>query len=604
MSISLHAQDHWQPLVYPHLRDPHHHFALRFFAANKLWTQQNLAEHNSVESPVPPVGPTSAPTLEPLQTETPSASGDTQDTPATRKHRKVVYPTIELHPVFAVTPEDDKPLPFFTSYAGGTVTMPFTLRQRSLQHIAYDLQTESTSYWNQIAHEACGERFVVDLDAHDRVLTDSEIHTLAVLLHRGLRDHYTDHATQPILLAVSKCGPRLKKKRLSTGLHFVAHVRVSHDQAKQIIFGFNILLKLHKFPMQGLTVDTSIYRDRSHTLSLRLVYSHKIDPCPICDNGIQKTTCIFCDHRGSVISKHTYKPVALLDGTGEHNPSLFDERHQDFYTLLCTHSIWPEPNETRTDFTRPDGEALYTIALPQAEAPHRPTGMTATQYQRRLKASALPATHPAYTQLTHTIQNLQHNHKKLWPKVVIQTIEVAEDKHRAFIELESHSLGCSFCPYAMKDHGGNRIYFQLIKPGRLTVFCRSEKAEYGCKKKERIVFTIPSTLTAEIMGQSVPPKLLMAHSTRPKGWKDTMTEKTLQEHPQSHTEHRATSHRSEAEKHRIEKENHIRKLQELYGLRTVTTDRVQATNTFQARSTVPKPPTPATKRRKKGETQG
>jgi hypothetical protein len=362
---------------------------------------------------------------------------------------------------------------------------------------------------------------------------------------------------------------------------------VTHDQAKQIMFGFQILLKTRQFSMQGLTVDTSIYRDRARTVSLRMVYSHKIDACPICENSVRKTTCTFCDHRGSVISKHTYQPVALYDGEGQLNPEAFVEYHRDFLTLLCTHSLWPEDTETRDDFVRPPGEALYTIALDTGEDHKhmpRPTGMTTTQHLRRLKANSIPTSHIVYTKLTHVIQHLQLNHTLVWPKVVIQDIQVTEDQNRAYIELENYSLGCSFCPYAMKDHGGNRIYFLLMQ-NKLTVYCRSEKAEYNCKKKSRISFDVSHTLTAEILQRTVPPKLQLAHVSRPKDWKENVTLDSIRQPPDALSAAHSPYTSSVEEKQRIAKENHIRKLQELYGLEQSSYARreSQPTNTIQAR---------------------
>jgi len=547
MSTSLALQDHFVPIEFPVTNDPERYFAVRFFRANKYFHKEE--DPNRKQTIIDPE------TKEKIEI----VNGKRKRATVEEKEEKAI--------------NDIKNMMLFTSFTNGTVLMDYEHRNMALKHIAYDIETGCIGFWNQIGYEQEGFRLVIDIDAHDRVLSNPEIERMGNILIRTMKEYFSDFEEKPVIVVTSKCGPRLKKGKLSTGLHFIGHVKVTLEQAKQIIFAYRIRLKKHQFNMKGLEVDAAVYRSNSRTVSLRMIHSHKKENCPMCSNDYQdRFTCTFCMHRGEVMSKWAYVPVAVFDKDGKINDQLYEKFHSDFQTMVQSHSVWSVEGEERNDYQKPPMDPSYVLEEEdqQARKKKRMPGMTATQMKRRQTALALAISNPGYENLQLFIRNIYWKGKRWWSDVEISNIDVTQDKRIAFINLSSHSPGCSMCLYAMKDHGGNRIYFTLSRKGILTHYCRSEKKEYDCKSKKKITFQVRGEITNAIFGIEGPPALIPTYVDRNKNWKSHVTMDSLATKPQQTDQTRNVKSynfkRNKQERNMMAKELHIRELQKLYGL--------------------------------------
>lgn len=393
------------------------------------------------------------------------------------------------------------PLPRITSLNGGSYHFPYSEREDMLQQLAMDIEESSPMYWNQIAFEKEGEgaRLVVDMDSEGRVLDDTDICRLSRVLWQTLKEYYPKDFDQvPIDIFVAKCGPRVKKGKMCTGVHLICHVKVSFEQARQLIYGYQ--LRLNKEPgmdMTGLTVDAGIYKESSKQVSIRMIYSRKIEDCPLCGGPRQERaySCTFCDRRGRVATKKTYEPLCCIrPDTGKDDPEYFAQKAPDFLALVKCYSIWPEARDAAHEFLKPAGDPVFD--LPTKSKKFQPVG-AGTKHMKKIKSSD-----PVYELVEDFIRSIVWEGKKLWERVDVDNISLTENQRLAWISISG--LDSSQCPYAMKDHGGNRMFFTLTRAGQLQVKCRSEKAEYGCQTKDKIQFTVPGTVTQQVFGLSGP----------------------------------------------------------------------------------------------------
>lgn len=549
MSTSLSPVDHFKPIEFPVTNDEEKFYAVRFFRANRYFHKEDDPTKKQV-------------IIDPDTKEQIVVVNGKRKRPLTEEEKQ------------EKARREMNSLMLFTSLINGTVLMEYDNRHMALKHIAYDIETKSAGFWNQLGYEKEGFRLVMDIDAHDRILSNPEIERMGNILVKTLQEYYTQFEEKPIVVAASKCGPRLKKGKLSTGLHFIAHVRVTLEEAKQLIFAYRIRLKKLQFNMKGLDVDAAIYRSKARSVSLRMIHSHKKEECPMCTNDYQtRFTCTFCMHRGEVMSKWTYVPVAVFDGEGKINDQLYEKMHSDYLTMVLSHSVWSEPGEERTDFLKPELDPSFLLDEEdqQARKKQKMPGMSTTQTRRRQSAVPLAASHPGYDQLQLFIRSIYWKGKRWWSDVEISNIDLTPDKRIAFINLSSHSPGCSMCLYAMKDHGGNRIYFTLSRKGILTHYCRSEKKEYDCKSKQKITFQVRGEIANAIFGIEGPPPLIPTYVDRSKNWKSHVTMESLSSKPGQvdASARNVKNHqfkRNTEERHVMAKELHIRELQKLYGL--------------------------------------
>jgi hypothetical protein len=437
-----------------------------------------------------------------------------------------------------------------TSFMGGKYHFPAEKCLEFLEHLAHDAETEDAPpmFWNQIAFEDEGARLIVDIDSDDTVMTDTLIEKLSTTLWKTLKDYYSDFDQSPIDIFVAKCGPRIKKGKSSTGLHLVAHVRVSFVQANQLIYGYKLRLECDpSLDMTGLTVDAGVYKTESKQVSLRMIFSRKIEDCPIC-KGPKHDSCVacsFCEGKGRVSTKKTYEPLCCVNPkTGSSDDIYFKQKCGTYLQFIQCYSIWAEPQDSLHLYSKPIGDPVYATIKPVNPHPR--------QRLRKIRAS-----NPAYKLIEAFIRNIIWDKQKLWENVTVQNISLTESEKVAYIYLTG--LNSSQCPYVMKDHGGNRIFFVLNRSGLLTVHCNSEKVEYGCKTKTKISFQVSSDIVNEVFGTNFSGNVLHFSG---KSRKDVSGLEFIT----SQRREKLTREQLAEEKAKSEREKELKRLKEVYGL--------------------------------------
>ncbi len=406
------------------------------------------------------------------------------------------------------------PHPRLTAFTQGKAHFPYENRHELLRMIAMDIMSRSTMLWNQIAYDVPGEGFIliVDIDSDERIVQNHDIVLIAHCLWKTLKAYYVDFETNPIDVLIAKCGPRLKKGKMSTGIHIYARVKVNIEEAHQLIYGFSLRVKAEPgLDMTGLKIDSEIYRSKSQQCSMRMIYSNKVDKCPVCkDETENRQSCTFCNHMGEVISKSTYEPLSVLDPvTGTHSVNRYAELIKNHEDMVRKFSIWPEPGDDKHEYRKPDIDPIYVPEnkSKRSSAPHGDPN----KKLKRVKVGD-----PSYASIQKFIQEIVWDDQRWWDGIEVTDILLSPGDRTATIKVDG--LGSSMCPYAKKDHGGNRIYFKLTRKGALEVKCFSDKAEYGCQTKERITFEVPGRVTQEIFGLEVCPPLVTTSGAKNKNF--------------------------------------------------------------------------------------
>ena len=405
------------------------------------------------------------------------------------------------------------PRPRITAFSQGSVYFPYEDREEVLRMIAYDIQTNSTMYWNQIAYLKEGEgcRLVVDVDSNTRILSNVEIHKIAKCLWQTLKAYYTNFDTRPIDIMTAKCGPRIKKGNLSTGVHIVCHVNVTLEQARQIIYG--LLLRLHAdhtFDMKGLDLDDGIYKSKAQQCSMRMVYCHKIEKCPLCEDTIERRqSCDFCGRRGEVISKSSYEPLCAVDPrTGQDSPEYFGSKNENWLALVHNYSIWPEEDDMRDDYVKPMTDPEYTVQKryqKEMKTSGEVRGHHGSRRNRNKPLKKLRGNDPSYELLQEWLHQLEWKGKRWWQGIDINRIELTENKRLAWVFVTG--MGSTFCPYVMRGHTSNRIWLSVSRKGVLTFYCHSKKDTRCGDTKNRVRFDLPGRIPQQLFKLSGPPSL-------------------------------------------------------------------------------------------------
>lgn len=470
-----------------------------------------------------------------------------------------------------VTPDKRKlfklcPKPRITAFTQGSVYFPYEDREEVLRMIAYDVKVESVMYWNQIAFDVKGEgcRLVIDLDSDTRVLCTVEIHKMARILWKTVKEYFTDYEQNPFDIFVAKCGPRIKKGRLSTGVHMIAHCKVTIEQAQQIIFGYELRLKKDEtLNMRGIEVDAAIYKPKSRQVSARMIYCNKIEPCPLCQDLIEKRmACNFCQHGGQVISKSTYVPMSCINPTtGKNDPAYFQKKNPDFLQIVRNYSIWPTEEDQRHDYAKPPVDPVFVVpkrgknaGADTSASRKRKTGSLGNA-QKKLKK--LKHTNESYELLEEYLRNINWKGQRWWDGIDVDTIALTENSRVAWVYVSG--LGCTMCPYAMKDHENNRIWFNVTRRGLMTVYCHSKKKEYPCSNpKERIKFELPGRITQKIFNLDGPPPLDQGRGDEDRrfSFQEFIKRKS---HSQDH-------HMRPKDEDTLKRENTLKRLSEFYQL--------------------------------------
>jgi hypothetical protein len=383
-----------------------------------------------------------------------------------------------------------------TSLYSGSVHFPYEARHEVLAQIAMDRACQRTpkSYWNQIAYETDGVRLVVDIDA-TRVIAPAELDKFGLYLSETLREYFPKSIREkPIDVVCSVCGPRLKKGVQSSGVHMIAHVQATFDQARQIIFAFKLRLHTDRLlDMSAIEIDAGIYK--TNMVNLRLIYNYKIEKCPVCNDQMhERICCHFCDHSGLVTSNHTYIPQKCFQATAAGSvidDERFKELHKDMLSVFQSNSIWAESDELREDYTRPERHPLHTCELkpsgPATKAKTPRGGKTAT-------LTLLDKSNQGYDMLQNFLWRIVFNGVHPWEGIIITDIKITGKKNSATIAVTG--VGSNWCVYANKAHGNNRIYFTLKKQGLLTVHCHSKK--YNCQEEAKREFEVPLVISNHI----------------------------------------------------------------------------------------------------------
>lgn len=442
-----------------------------------------------------------------------------------------------------------------TSLAGGKYHFPASEKAEFLKHLAADIEMEESPpmFWNQIAFEDEGARLIIDVDSDETVLSDTMIEKLSSTLWKTLKDYYSNFDQYPIDIFVSKCGPRLKKGKVSTGLHMVAHVRVSFEQAAQLIHGYKLRLQTDPtINMTGLEVDAGIYRTSSKQVSLRMIYSRKIENCPICHGPKNEAyiACKFCHCKGKVSTKKTYEPLCCINPkTGASDDAYFHQRCTTYFQLVQCYSIWAEPTDSSHIYEKPLSDPDMVLSLKS----HKPSNPPSSRQQMK----KIRRENPSYKLIESFIRAVIWDGKKIWEHIIVQNISLTENQKSAYIQVSG--LNSSQCPYVNKDHGGNRIYFVMNHKGELTVHCHSDKVEYGCKTKPRIRFHLPSEVINEVFGLNLSGNVIHFSGKNPR-------ELTCTEFITCQSKEKRTWEQIQAEKDRHTKERKLKKVKETYHL--------------------------------------
>jgi hypothetical protein len=393
------------------------------------------------------------------------------------------------------------PRPRITSFNKGSVYFPYEDREEVLEKISWDAIKGCVTYWNQIAYDTEGEgcRLAFDIDSNGRVLDDNEVHNLARLLWKTLKVYYTDFEQRPIVIYIAKCGPRIKKDKLSTAVHLIAHVKVTIEQAIQITHGYTLRLKEStSIDMTDLEVDAAIYKLSSRQCSLRMIYSNKIDTCPMCEDAVdRRRTCQFCDRDGHVISKSTYVPMGCLDpATGKYSYEYYNEHNPSWIKIFKNYSLWPEDGDDQHTYERPMTDPDILAEKKGANGSRRQPAAIPGKKRKPVEPN-----HASYELMAEFLGKVVWNNKRWWDGITVDRIQLAENEKTAFIAVAG--LGSTMCPYVKRDHSSNRIYFSLTPHGRLTCQCYSK----NCKSMPRIFHQVPGSICVQIFGSQKHPSM-------------------------------------------------------------------------------------------------
>ncbi len=399
--------------------------------------------------------------------------------------------------------------PRLTAFTGGNVYFPWNQRHEVLKRIAWDAQSQTPTFWNQIAYESEGMRLAIDIDS-TRVIALEEVVTISQTLWFTLQAYYTKFQTVPIPIYVAQCGPRMKQSKMSSALHLIAHVKVSVASAKQLTMGFTQRLKqCESVDITGLTIDDSIIREQRQFTNLRMIYSSKKELCPKCQNlAPARYTCVLCGGLADVMPRFTYVPLlCLLDGE---TPSVADaktfaEHHATFYQMVCNYSLWAEDKDSRKDYQRPEGDSEYGL-LPVIDTEGQ---VIAPPSKRRRGANvnngpALTIAPQYQAQLEEEIRRMNPD----WSQVQIHSIVPANKPKEYFVNLKGPGSGK--CLWAKKDHGDTRLFF-ILQSGKRTfgtmyLQCRSEQCK-AIMKVNPLKYPLTQVLTNGLFGLDNPPSV-------------------------------------------------------------------------------------------------
>lgn len=366
-----------------------------------------------------------------------------------------------------------------TSFIGGKGSIPIDKYDQFLTKFTQDIQAGNLVFFNQIAHRHM--RLFVDIDA-TIVLNQSQIHHLGLLLHSTLLEYYG----KSISIMCSVCGPKPKKGQLCTGVHFVAHVTVDVDQARQLTHAYRLKVLSNGFKEEEVEVDPNVIRNESG--SLRMIYSYKLEKCPVCKEleKMHRWACTGCKGRGEVIPKKVYEPYyAIVDG--KLNEESFNLHHNTFSKIVHAYSIWPVEGEDRSDFAIPPSHEKFSV-----EKKSKGGGGT-----KKGKAHPNPMVVRGECPcpfLMFKIREYKYKGERPWKDVMFGGYKSTDKGTAVYIQLTGN--GARTCLYAKPGsiyiHKSNHTYFIVFRDGLVIHKCHDCTNKSGKKKgKEMIKFYLP-----------------------------------------------------------------------------------------------------------------
>jgi hypothetical protein len=379
--------------------------------------------------------------------------------------------------LFAICPN-----PLITLWCGGSIHFPYNQRENILKAIARDIECGTPMCFNQVAYEDNGFRLVIDVDS-GRLMSPDEILQFAFLFTKTLREYYANFNTNPIPIIIEICGPRMKNLKLSTAVHFKAHVQTTMKQARQLTYAYTLRLRSDpSINMQDIVIDTGIYKVGAQMANIRMIYSSKLDPCVMCNNDtFCRQSCVLCKSRGMIVSNFTYEPKFVIIGDDD-DPRFFAEYiSKDYFTMVKNTSIWPEEKDKRDDYCKPSADPEVpddSKKRKQSSEPHEVSSKS------KLISNVL------FDALEEELKAIQIDGKNPWKELTITSITPLKT---AGAKIYVDGIGSHFCLYANKDHGTRSIWFHLSRRSVMTFRCNAES--YGCenahKDDDRVIkFTI------------------------------------------------------------------------------------------------------------------
>jgi hypothetical protein len=390
------------------------------------------------------------------------------------------------------------PKPLITVWSGGSIHFPYKQRDKVLQEIARDIESGTPMCFNQLAYEDNGFRLVIDVDS-GRLMLNDEIMQFAFVLTKTLREYYTNFNTNPIPIIIEVCGPRMKNLKISTAIHFKAHVSPTMEEARQLTYAYTLRLRSDpSINMHDIVIDTGIYKVGAQMANIRMIYSSKLDKCVLCnDDTFCRQSCILCKSRGLIVSNFTYEPRFVIIGDDD-DPSIFAEYiSKDYITMVRNTSIWPEEKDKRDDYCKPIIDPEVTDESKKRKQP----SVSSQVCNTKLISNVI------FDALEEEFKRIQINGEHPWKDLTIKSITPQKTGGaRIYVD----GIGSNFCLYANKDHGSRGIYFQLSRKSVMTFRCNAET--YGCdnahKDDDRVIkFTISQRITNDIFGIPNAPSL-------------------------------------------------------------------------------------------------
>jgi hypothetical protein len=381
------------------------------------------------------------------------------------------------------------PRPLITVWDGGSIHFPYVDRFTILKKISQDIEAGSQMFFNQIAYEKDGFRLIIDIDSK-RLISEMEIQQFKNKLKENLLLYYPE-TDKPFDIWIQKCGPRMKDLKLSTGVHFIVHLKVNMKEARQITYGYDLRVRGDpSINMKDIEIDLGLYKPVSGEVSLRMIHSNKLDKCVMCKaETLEQQSCLMCNKRGMIVSKFCYEPLILFNN--EEEVEKVKEAKKDWFSILSNNSIWPEPGDERPGYKKPDLDPEVPNDFKKRKTPE------SKQTNTKIRVS-----NATFDFLQEEIRKFVYNSENLWKDLIVQDIKVF--KTNAQIDVDG--VGSSWCLYANTDHGSRHFFFSLSKKAMVTFRCNSEKCKDVHKDPDRVIkFQIAQRVTNTIFGlQNVP----------------------------------------------------------------------------------------------------